>query len=71
MIIGIYMCMYAHMYMYMYMSSASGLLCKFNTLRVYIQNVPVYGGNTRTCVSTCARVAGIHGDVLNVHTEAC
>ena len=23
---------------------------------------------TRTCVSTCARGAGIHGDVLNVHT---
>ena len=24
---------------------------------------------TRTCVSTCARGAGTHGDVLNLHTE--
>ena len=39
-------------------------------LRVYIQNVPVYSGNTRTCLTTFARVAGIHGDVLNIHTEA-
>ena len=38
--------------------------------RLYIQNVPVYAGNTRTCFSTCACVAGTHGDVLNVHTEA-
>ena len=29
---------------------------------------PVYTGNTRTCVSTCARGAGTHGDVLFVHT---
>ena len=35
------------------------------TSRVYIQNVPVYAGTTRTCVSTCARGAGTHGDVLN------
>ena len=34
------------------------------------KNVPVYAGNTRTCFSACARVAGIHGDVLNLHTEA-
>ena len=27
-------------------------------------------GNTRTCFSACARLAGIHGDVLNLHTEA-
>ena len=33
-------------------------------LRVYIQNVPVYTGTTRTC----ARGAGTHGDVLNPHT---
>ena len=26
--------------------------------------------NTRTCFSTCGHVAGIHGDVSNVHTEA-
>ena len=39
--------------------------------RVYVQNVPVCTGITRTCVSTCGRGAGIHGDVLNVHTEAC
>ena len=37
-------------------------------LRVYIQNVTVYAGTTRTCVSACARGAGTHGDVLNVHT---
>ena len=37
-------------------------------LRVYIQNVPVSTGTTRTCVSTCARGAGTHGDFLNVHT---
>ena len=36
-------------------------------LRVYIQNVPVCTGTTHTCVSTCARGAGTHGDVLNVH----
>ena len=36
--------------------------------RVYVQNVPVYAGTTRTCVSTCGRGAGTHGDVLNVHT---
>ena len=37
--------------------------------RVYVQYVPVCTGTTRTHVSTCARGAGIHGDVLNVHTE--
>ena len=36
--------------------------------RVSIQNVPVYAGTTRKCVSTCARGAGTHGDVLNAHT---
>ena len=29
----------------------------------------MYAGTTRTCVSTCSRGAGTHGDVLNVHTE--
>ena len=29
----------------------------------------MYAGNTRTCVTTCGRGAGTHGDVLNVHTE--
>ena len=38
--------------------------------RVYVQNVPVCTGTTRTCFNTCAHGAGIHGDVLNVHTEA-
>ena len=42
-----------------------------NALRVAIHNVPVCTGTTRTCVSTCARGAGIHGDVLNVHTGTC
>ena len=37
-------------------------------LRVYVQNVSVCTGTTRTCFSTCARGAGTHGDVLNVHT---
>ena len=34
---------------------------------VHSQSVPVYAGTTRTCVSTCARGASTHGDVLNVH----
>ena len=34
-----------------------------------IENVPVYAGTTRTCVSTCARGAGIHRTFC-VHTEA-
>ena len=38
-------------------------------LRVCIQNVTVYARTTRTCVSTCARGTGTHGDVLNLHTE--
>ena len=38
-------------------------------LRVYIQNVPVCTGTTRTCVTTCGRGAGTHEDVLNLHTE--
>ena len=37
------------------------LVCTF-------QNVPVCTGTTPTCVYTCGRVAGTHGDVLNVHT---
>ena len=46
-------------------------VCAFKTLalRVYVQNVSVCTGTTRTCVSTCARGAGTHGDVLNVHTQ--
>ena len=36
--------------------------------RVYVQNVTVYAGNTRTCFSACGRGAGTHGDVLNLHT---
>ena len=35
---------------------------------MYIQNVPVYAGKTRECVSTCARGAGTHGDVVDGHT---
>ena len=46
-------------------------MCGFKKhLRVHIQTVPVYAGTTRTRVPTCARGAGTHGDVLNVHTEA-
>ena len=36
--------------------------------RVYVQNVPVCTGTTRTCVSTCARGVGTYGEVLNLHT---
>ena len=36
--------------------------------RVYVQNFSVCTGTTRTHVETCARGAGTHGDVLNVHT---
>ena len=38
-------------------------------LRVYVQNVPVCTGTTRTCVTTCGRGAGTYGDVLNLHTK--
>ena len=42
------------------------------------KNVPVctfetcsfFTSTTRTCFNTCARGAGMHGDVLNVHTDA-
>ena len=37
---------------------------------MYVQNVSVCTGTMCICVSTCARGAGIHGDVLNVHTGA-
>ena len=43
-------------------------VCLVSRLRVYIQNVPEYAGTTRSCVETCARGAGTHRDVLNVHT---
>ena len=39
-------------------------------LRVNVQNVSVCTGTTRTCFSACARGADMHGDVLNLHTEA-
>ena len=35
---------------------------------VKIQNVTVCTGTTRTYVTTCARGAGTHGDVLNLDT---
>ena len=38
-------------------------------LRVQIQSVPVCTGTTPACGNTCARGAGTHGDVLNLHTE--
>ena len=31
----------------------------------------LYRHNAHTCVNMCARGAGTHGDVLNVHTETC
>ena len=41
--------------------------------RVYVQNVSVFTGTTRTCVATFGRGAGTHGevsngDVVNLHT---
>ena len=45
------------------------MVCTFKVSRVYVQNVSVCIGTTRTCVSTCGRGAGTHGDVSNVHTE--
>ena len=38
---------------------------------MYVQNVPVYAGTTRTRVATCARGAGTHWYVLNVHMGTC
>ena len=35
------------------------------------KNVPVCTGTTRTRFNTCARCAGTHGDVLNVHMGTC
>ena len=37
-------------------------------LHVYIRNVPVYAGNTRTYFSARARDDRRHREVLNVHT---
>ena len=36
---------------------------------MYVQNIPVCTSTTRTCVTTCGRGAGTHGDVLNLHTD--
>ena len=49
---------------------ACGVVWHAENPRVSIQNVPVCIGTTHTSVSTCARGAGIHGDVCNVHMEA-
>ena len=38
---------------------------------VYVQNFTVCTGTTHKRVSTCARGAGKHGDVLNAHTGTC
>ena len=43
-------------------------VCIQKRSHVCIQNVPVCTGTTRTCVETCARGAGKHGDFLNGHT---
>ena len=32
-------------------------------------NVSMCTSTTRTCVTTCGRGVGTHGDVLNLHTE--
>ena len=44
-------------------------LARRKNLRVQIQNVPLCTSTTRTCVTTCARGAGTHGDILNLPTE--
>ena len=45
-------------------------VCRLKTPPCVHSKRPVYAGNTRTCVETCTRGAGTHGDVLNVHTES-
>ena len=45
-------------------------VCRLKTPPCVHSKRPVYAGNTRTCFSTCARGAGTHGEVLNVHTES-
>ena len=49
---------------------AENPVCRLKTPPCVHSKRPVYAGNTRTCFSTCARGAGTHGDVLNVHTES-
>ena len=44
---------------------------KKKRLRVYVQNVPVYAGTTRTRVESCARGASTHWDVSRVHMATC
>ena len=44
--------------------------CVDSKRRPPFQNVSVCSVITRTCVLTCARGAGTHGDVLNRGTEA-
>ena len=44
-------------------------VCIRNTLRVYVQNVHRVYQNHAHMYKTCGRVAGTHGDVLNVHTQ--
>ena len=45
-------------------------VCAFKTPACVRSKRPRVYGTTRTCFSTCARGAGTHGDVLNVHTQA-
>ena len=40
---------------------------RLKNLSVWVQNVPVCTGTTPACGNTCARGAGTHGDVLNLH----
>ena len=43
-------------------------VCGFKTAPCVHSKRPVCTGTARTCVSTCARGAGTHGEVLNPHT---
>ena len=49
---------------------AENPVCRFKTPPSVHSKRPVYASNTRTCLTTCARVASMNGDVLNVHTKA-
>ena len=59
-------------HLFLPMKTSPPPVCPLNTRpHMYVENVPVCTGTTRTCFNTCARCAGIHGDVFNVHMGTC
>ena len=59
-------------HLFLPMKTSPPPVCPLNTRpHTYVENVPVCTGTTRTCFNTCARCAGIHGDVFNVHMGTC